>query len=150
AVKTIMIWTGATERTVKNWLSGAHGPHGDYLLILLGKSDAVLDALVGTLTAERLAELTLRLTRRSLYDHQLPWGSVPHIDATSATKSPAMAGAALTGTLGGGPVDPSPDPNRDPDSLNGYADLNNRQIWFLCQLRSGRPLRGRDLGRQHN
>jgi hypothetical protein len=145
-----MIWTGAKERTVKNWLSGAHGPHGDYLLVLLGKSDAVMDALVGTLPPDRLAELAIRLTRRSRGDQELPWGAVPHTGVILPPGSPGTAGATFIGRVNGGPVDPGPDPNQDPDPLNGYTDLNDRQIWFLCQLHSGRPLRGRDLGRQHN
>jgi hypothetical protein len=27
-VKTIMRWTSASERTIKNWLDGSHGPIG--------------------------------------------------------------------------------------------------------------------------
>ena len=34
ATKTLMKWTGASERTVKNWLSGAYGPSGDNLVQL--------------------------------------------------------------------------------------------------------------------
>jgi hypothetical protein len=41
AVKTIMRWTGATERTVRNWLTGANGPAGEHLVSLARKSDAV-------------------------------------------------------------------------------------------------------------
>jgi hypothetical protein len=64
AIKTVMLWTRANERTVKNWLSGTNGPSGDYLLVLLAKSDAVLDALIGTLPQDQLTELAIRLIRR--------------------------------------------------------------------------------------
>ena len=32
AVKTVMRWTGAGERTAKNWLAGARGPTGEHLV----------------------------------------------------------------------------------------------------------------------
>lgn len=31
AVKTLMHWTGASERAVKTWLAGSHGPGGEHL-----------------------------------------------------------------------------------------------------------------------
>lgn len=34
AASTIMRWTGASERSAKNWLSGCHGPSGSNLLLL--------------------------------------------------------------------------------------------------------------------
>lgn len=42
AVKTLMAWTGASERTVKHWLAGTHGPSGRYFIDLARHSDAVL------------------------------------------------------------------------------------------------------------
>ncbi|MCA1907947.1 MAG: hypothetical protein LDL39_06260 [Magnetospirillum sp.] len=43
AIKTAMRWTGAGERTVKNWFSGAHGPSGEHLIALARHSDEVLN-----------------------------------------------------------------------------------------------------------
>lgn len=40
-VKTIMRWTGARERSVKNWVSGTSGPSGYFLMRLCIKSSAV-------------------------------------------------------------------------------------------------------------
>jgi hypothetical protein len=42
ATKTLMRWTGASERTAKNWLSGSCGPSGDNLVQLARESDGVL------------------------------------------------------------------------------------------------------------
>jgi hypothetical protein len=42
AVKTVMRWTGASERTVKNWFAGSSGPSGHHLLALARHSDEVL------------------------------------------------------------------------------------------------------------
>jgi len=46
AAKTLMRWTGASERAAKYWLSGAHGPGGDQLVRILRNSDEVLRTLL--------------------------------------------------------------------------------------------------------
>ena len=46
AIKTVTKWTGVSERTVKNWLSGRRGPSGQHLIALLGKSDALLERVL--------------------------------------------------------------------------------------------------------
>ena len=46
AVKIIMRWTGAGERTVKNWLAGISGPSGQHLVDLIRHSDDVLAVLL--------------------------------------------------------------------------------------------------------
>jgi len=52
ATKTVMRWTGAAERTVKNWFSAASGPSGQHLIALIQHSDEVLDTLL-TLSGRR-------------------------------------------------------------------------------------------------
>jgi hypothetical protein len=42
AVKTVMRWTGASERTVKHWFAGTHSPSAQHLVALARDSDAVL------------------------------------------------------------------------------------------------------------
>lgn len=67
AIKSTMRWTGASERTVKYWLSGRKGPGGEHLLMLLRHSNAVFDAVAyhtgrKSLTADRhIFELRARL-----------------------------------------------------------------------------------------
>lgn len=46
AVKTVARWTGANERTVKNWFAGACGPSGAHLLRLIQCSDEVLEVVL--------------------------------------------------------------------------------------------------------
>ncbi len=53
-VKTIALWTGTNERTVKNWLSGAYGPSGDHLMVLARHSDEVLNAILMMVGHEEL------------------------------------------------------------------------------------------------
>jgi hypothetical protein len=45
-IKTVAGWTGANERTVKNWLSGQNGPCGTHLVVLIQHSDEVLNAVL--------------------------------------------------------------------------------------------------------
>ena len=45
-VKTVAGWTGANERTVKNWFAGTYGPSGEHLLILARHCDEVLDTMI--------------------------------------------------------------------------------------------------------
>lgn len=46
AIKTLMRWTQASERTAKCWLAGANGPSGEHLVVLIRNSDAVLEAVL--------------------------------------------------------------------------------------------------------
>jgi hypothetical protein len=63
SVKTVMAWTGVSERTAQNWLSGVVGPSGEHLVQLMAHSDAVLSAVLemanrgGLLPAGRLQSL---------------------------------------------------------------------------------------------
>jgi hypothetical protein len=44
--KLVAGWTGANERTVKNWISGRYAPCGRHLVLLARHSDRVLDAIL--------------------------------------------------------------------------------------------------------
>ena len=46
AAKAAMGWTGASERTVKNWFAGRYGPNEEHLVSLAANSDAVLVAFL--------------------------------------------------------------------------------------------------------
>jgi hypothetical protein len=46
AIKIVRRWTGASERTVKNWFAAKNSLGGEQLIILLGHSDGVLDAVL--------------------------------------------------------------------------------------------------------
>ena len=55
-IKTIMRWTGASERTVKNWLAATHGPSGEHLVQLARHSDEIFELFL--LMADRKPVLT--------------------------------------------------------------------------------------------
>lgn len=67
AIKTVVRWTGAGERTVKYWFAGSHGPSGEHLVALVRNSDAVFHAFTimvnrgDPLLAIKLTELRERL-----------------------------------------------------------------------------------------
>lgn len=42
-----MRWTGASERTVKNWISGSYGPTAEHLIELMRHSDTILNVVLG-------------------------------------------------------------------------------------------------------
>jgi hypothetical protein len=44
--KLVAGWTGANERTVKNWISGRYAPSGRHLVVLAQHSDRVLNAIL--------------------------------------------------------------------------------------------------------
>ena len=61
--KLVAGWTGASERTVKNWILGRYAPCGRHLVILAQHSDQVLNAILSMadrqelLLARRLGDL---------------------------------------------------------------------------------------------
>lgn len=60
AAKATMRWTGASERTAKNWISGSYGPTGENLIELMRHSDTILAAVL-ELAGRREAIATERL-----------------------------------------------------------------------------------------
>jgi hypothetical protein len=46
ALKTLMRWTGASERSAKNWYTGASGPNGANLVALMRHSNAVYETVL--------------------------------------------------------------------------------------------------------
>jgi hypothetical protein len=60
AIKTVMKWTGVSERTAKNWIAGFHGPAGEHLIELLRNSDEVV-ATVLSLSARTELQIAVGL-----------------------------------------------------------------------------------------
>lgn len=61
SVKTIMGWTNANERTVKNWLAGASGPRGEHLIGIMRHSDTAFSAFL-RLCGREHANIVMNLT----------------------------------------------------------------------------------------
>ncbi len=71
AVKTVMRWTGANERTVKNWFAGKKGPRGDHLLSLIRHSSEVLDAVLRAAGREQIIAAKMVLDVRNILAEML-------------------------------------------------------------------------------
>jgi len=67
AIKIVMGWTGAGERTVKNWFAGISGPSGQHLVDLIRHSDDALTVLLilagrqHTVAAQKLVDVRNKL-----------------------------------------------------------------------------------------
>ncbi len=64
AVKTVMVFTNAGERTVKNWFEGKNGPSGKNLLALVRHSDEVLEAFLWMAGREEIVAAKLLFDAR--------------------------------------------------------------------------------------
>ncbi|MDO8399379.1 MAG: hypothetical protein Q7T45_16325 [Bradyrhizobium sp.] len=53
-IKTVAGWTGANERTVKNWFSGQFGPSGEHLLVLARHSHEVFKTMLAIMDRQDL------------------------------------------------------------------------------------------------
>ena len=62
AIKTVMAYTGAGDRAVRNWFEAKNGPNGENLIELVRHSDEVLEAFLQMsgreeiLTAKKLVD----------------------------------------------------------------------------------------------
>ena len=61
-VKTVASWTGANEKTVKNWFAGKYGPSGEHLVALARHSDEVLGTFLAMAGRENLMVATKLVT----------------------------------------------------------------------------------------
>lgn len=52
--KVVASWTGANEKTVKNWFAGRYGPSGENLVALARHSDEVLGMFLAVAGREEL------------------------------------------------------------------------------------------------
>lgn len=119
AVKTIQRWTGASERSAKNWLAATAGPGGDYLISMLAHSDTVLEMLLLASRRMRLLELFLGApqSRATDWSGSEPQNTARHQDAKLDQVCVPIGG-----------------PGHDP--IDDFQP-NERQQWFIAALAVG-------------
>lgn len=84
SVKTVIGWTTANERTVKNWMAGTSGPRGDHLVDIIRHSDTVFRAVLGLAGREGAAAIVdLALLRRRLVEMEADLGRLIESSASS-------------------------------------------------------------------
>lgn len=124
AIKQLMRQTDASERTVKHWLSGQHGPDSVYFLRLVVSSPVIRAFVLGLVDGPASIPLT---------------GPVDRISLARAREAYA-AGEAAGGRSATGARKNVPErvPERDPKNVPDQAELNERQHWFLGRVGEGR------------
>ncbi len=123
AIKQLMRQTDASERTVKHWLSGQHGPDTVYFLRLVVSSPVIRAFFIGLIESPAEASPTDPVDRVAL----------------ARAREAYAAGEAAGGRLAthGLKNDPNRVPKRDPINVPNQAGLNERQIWFLGRVADG-------------
>jgi len=123
-VKTIMGWTGASERSVKNWLSGEFGPSGYFLMRLCLKSPAVRE-LVMELLAECDASRALQAGAAS--------ESLPDAKEQSPAAGFHRGNGDIYSDIG------------VTINVTNHRPLNPRQEWFLIRVAQGERCFAQDI-----
>jgi hypothetical protein len=153
ATKTVMRWTGATERMVKHWFTARHGPSGKYLLVLIRECDAVFDAVLSnagrhdTVVAARLWAARGALIEVMELAERGGLGP-PAVRSTGADLHVGPAKRALNDRDSDRIIDPTDDLVRKSAGPSRRREINLRQRWCLDALAAGRDLRADDLCRR--
>lgn len=127
AVKQLMTLTDASERTVKHWLSGQHGPDTVFFLRLVTSSPVIRAFVIGLIESSQGA------------------GDDRHgVDQKAARRSSKASDAQPLRQDRRQNVrinDPKTDPINDPIT----DALNDRQRWFLGRVAAGHRCRAADI-----
>ena len=134
AIKTVMRWTGASERAVKNWITGVSGPNGQHLLHILRRSDVMLQMVLAA--SRRLDLLDLALAANGESDN----GKEVQSDAATR-RVHAERGDRTSRNVPD--HDPIRGPDDDPDGFG--ARLNRRQQWFVAGIAGGQRWLARSI-----
>ncbi|WP_347140801.1 hypothetical protein [Paracoccus sp. SSK6] len=127
-VKKLMRQTHASERTVKHWMSGQHGPDAVFFLRLMVSSPVIRAFFLGVIESASAEKLTAIIDRVALSEARQAYALGEHAGVVPATDNDLLD-------------DPSHDTLDDPDS----EGLNERQLWFLSQISRGSRCRASDL-----
>lgn len=120
AVKQLMRQTDASERTVKHWLSGQHGPDTVHFLRLVVSSPVIRAFVLGMIEGPA--------SRRTL-------DPVDRYSLATAKDAYAAGEVALSPSNDRNRKnDPEDDPERDPINDPKTTELNERQHWFLSKI----------------
>lgn len=123
AIKQLMRQTDASERTVKHWLSGQHGPDTVYFLRLVVSSPVIRAFVLGLIEGPASRRMPDPVDRYSL--------------ATAKDAYAAGEAAFNPSSRGNRQNVPEDDPDRDPINDPETLELNERQHWFLTRVSEG-------------
>lgn len=153
ATKTVMRWTGASERTVKHWLAGHHGPSGAHLIALIRESEAMYEAVLmaanrrDALVAARMLAAHATMIEVMAAVQQARSGP-PQVGSVSPVRHGDPTGTRLDDPKNVRVNDPINDRNRASAGPPAEDGLNPRQRWYLEALAAGKDVRADDLRRR--
>lgn len=124
AIKQLMRQTDASERTVKHWLAGQHGPDTVYFLRLVVSSPVIRAFFLGLIESPLATPPTEAVDRISL------------ARAREAYASGEIAGGDTAAH--GLKTDPNHVRKSDPKNVPDQFAFNKRQRWFLNRITEGR------------
>jgi hypothetical protein len=82
-IKIVAGWTGANEKTVKNWFAGRYGPSGQHLAVLVQRSDEVLSTFLVMAGRENLmASVKLAAAEKAIMELLEAVRSIAQVDHT--------------------------------------------------------------------
>lgn len=146
AVKTIMRWTGASERAAKNWLEGSAGPRGHYLIRLIAESDLVFELVINaadrTVTGEASSVGGNGILNEKATAGGKPWGASRQSPGTTTRREAPRTADGKPNVPGKVPIN---DPGNDPGNSEQALLLNLRQRWFLGEMAVRGRLRFTDI-----
>jgi hypothetical protein len=131
AIKELMRQTGASERTVKHWLSGQHAPEAMFFLRLVVSSPVLRAFVLGIIegpASEQPSPANDRIIRTATKD-------------AYATGETAIATLAATTRRN----DPNRVPESDPKDGPEPQSFNQRQQWFLEQINAGERFSAKEI-----
>lgn len=145
AIKIIMLWTGASEKTAKNWLEGRVGPRGHYLIRLIRKSSSVSDLVVAAARSSASDEVGgAEGGKQPGAVENPPWSQLgAHLtsDRSSGDLYPADSPPCVPANV------PRTVPRKVPMAISALPALNNRQRWFLAEMANKTRVRNIDIAR---
>ena len=146
AVKTIMKWTGASERAAKNWLEGSAGPRGHYLMRLIAESDLVFELVINAADRAVIGEASLVGGNGILNEKATAggkaWGASRRSPGSTTRREALRTADVMPNVPGNVPIN---DPGNDPGNSEWLAILNDRQRWFLGEMAVRDRLRFTDI-----
>ena len=131
AIKLLMRQTHASERAVKHWLSGQHGPDTVFFLRLMISSPVIRAFVLGLIERPAAKKLEYPVDRLSM----------------AATRAAYVTGETVTGDLNRERKHDVPitDPDRDPINDPELDEFNERQHWFLARVSNGDRFGAREI-----
>lgn len=139
AIKQLMRKTDASERTVKHWFSGQHGPNSLYLLRLVMSSPAI-----GAFVLELMEGSAAKQPTHPI-DQPLP-SEIRRSYVAERTFGGVRADGAWKNVPNNVPNNvPKNVPKDTGTNVSDLTELSERQKWFLAQVRDGARVGAKEI-----